>query len=79
MDLTAAYGDFRIMKCAARTMLRDNADRKDAVMIMRRESGISSRIRRLDPNKEACPGKRGRGETGIASGPHLLCFRWSVS
>lgn len=79
VDLTVAYGDFRIIKCVTRTMLRDDADRIDAVMIVRREPGFSLRIRRLDPNREACPGKRGRGETGMASGPHPMCFLWSVS
>ena len=52
----------------ARTVLRYDMDRIDAIMSMRRKPG--SRWRRSDPKKQLAPASGGK--TGIFRRPHLI-------
>lgn len=49
VNLTAAYGDVRVVNFMAKAVPRDDVDRINAVMIMRGEPNVRSRIRRPDP------------------------------
>jgi hypothetical protein len=77
VNLAAGHGDFRIINFMARTVLRNDMDGIDAIMIMR--PSVRLRIRRPGPQKAACPGEHRPGKTGISHGPHLdLIFQASA-
>jgi hypothetical protein len=68
VSLIAPYGNFCIINLMARTVLRDDMDRIDA--IMRRQSSFC--LNRSDPQKTACPGKRHPDKTTIFRKLHLI-------
>jgi hypothetical protein len=70
MNLRAAHGHFCGISFRARTTVRDNVDRIDAIMTMRRTPSL--RLSRFDPQKAACPSNRRRGKTGIVRRLHLI-------
>jgi hypothetical protein len=52
----AAYSNASIISFTARPVLRDNMDRIDAIVLMRR--GLSFRLSRCKRQEAACSGKR---------------------
>jgi hypothetical protein len=76
VNLRAAHGHFCGISFRARTTVRDNVDRIDAIMIMRRTPSL--RLSRFDPQKAACPGNRRRGKTGIVRRFHLILHQMTA-
>ena len=73
VNLIAAYGEFRLVSVRARTVLRHNVKRIDAIMIMRRTPRF--RLRCSDPPKAACSGKRRHSKTHISRRFHHIVPR----